>query len=409
MPRVIGRLNALAVSRMSAPGFHSDGGGLYLQVTRGGARTWVYRFMLRGKAREMGLGSLRDVSLAEARKRAAECRRSRSAGTDPINARMAERKEAELEAARALTFKECATAFIQDHSTSWRNAKHRAQWTSTLATYAFPVFGNLSVQAVDTALVMKALKPIWATKASTAARVRGRIESVLDWAKAHGNRTGENPARWRGHIENMLPALSKVRTVQHHKALPYREIGKFMEALHSHDATAARALELLILTATRTSEAINARWSEFDLEAGIWIVPAERMKAGREHRVPLSGATMSLLKSLPRDSKSDFLFMGGKRGKPLSNMAMLALLKRMDYSHITAHGFRSTFRDWAAEQTGHQRDVAEMALAHSISSKVEAAYRRGDLFEKRRRLMDDWAVYCNQAPSGQIVPIRRTA
>jgi integrase len=401
----MGRLNALAVSRASKPGFHCDGDGLYLQVTRSGARTWVYRFMLQGKAREMGLGPLRDVPLAEARKRATECRRLRSAGTDPIEARIAQRKEAALEAARSKTFKECAATYIQDHSASWRNAKHRAQWTSTLETYAYPVFGDLPVQAVDTTLVMKALKPMWDAKVSTAARLRGRIESVLDWAKAHGFRTGENPARWRGHIENMLPALSKVRAVQHHKALPYLEIGAFMKALRANEGVAAGALELLILTATRTSETINARWAEFDLEVGIWTVPAARMKAGREHRIPLSAAAISLLKTLP--SNGDFLFPGGKRGKPLSNMAMLALLKRMDYSHITAHGFRSTFRDWAAEQTNHSQDVAEMALAHTISNKVEAAYRRGDLFEKRKALMEDWSRYCTGVQPDNVINLRR--
>jgi integrase len=363
--------------------------------------------MLHGRAREMGLGSLNDVSLAEARKRAAECRLLKSGTTDPIEARRSERKEAELAAARALTFKECAEAYIESHRPSWRSAKHAAQWTSTLETYAFPVFGNLSVQAVDTALVMKVLEPIWVGKSSTASRLRGRIECVFDWAKAKGNRTGENPARWRGHIENMLPRLSKVRTVQHHKALPYSEIGKFMEALRGQEGTAARALELLILTATRTSEAIKARWPEFDLDESVWIVPADRMKAGRAHRIPLSGAAESLLKSLPRDSKNDFLFPGGKPGKPLSNMAMLALLKRIDHLHITAHGFRSSFRDWASEKTGHQRDVAEMALAHSISSKVEAAYRRGDLFEKRRKLMDDWAMQCEGPMSADILKLRR--
>jgi len=285
MARAIGKLSALSVSRMSAPGRHSDGGGLYLQISSSGARSWVFRFMLHGRAREMGLGSLRDVSLAEARKRAAEYRLVKSGIIDPIEARRNRRKETKLEAARALTFKDCAVAYIQAHRPSWRNAKHAAQWTSTLEVYTFPVSGSLSVQDVDTALVMKVLEPMLASKPSTAARLRGRIECVLDWAKAKGSRTGENLARWRGHIENMLPRLSKVRRVQHHKALPYGEIGKFMESLRAQENTAASALELLILTATRTSETVNAGWHEFDLEEGIWTVPADRMKAGRAHRM----------------------------------------------------------------------------------------------------------------------------
>src|SRR5579871_2289495 len=329
MPKNVGRLNALSASGNRSPGFHCDGGGLYLQVTRDGARTWVFRFMLNRKAREMGLGSLRDVSLAEARKRAADCRLSRSMGIDPIEARRSQRKEAELEAARALSFKDCAEAYIEAHRPAWRNAKHAAQWTSSLKTYAFPVLGSLSVQAVDTALVMKVLKPMWASKPSTAARLRGRIECVLDWAKANEYRTGENPARWRGHIENMLPALSKVRAVQHHKALPFQELARFMEVLRKERGTAASALELLILTATRTSETVNARWQEFDLDKGIWTIPAQRMKAGREHRVPLTGSAKTLLAALPRRGENDFLFIGGKRSKPLTHMAMPHLLARI--------------------------------------------------------------------------------
>ncbi len=412
MARVVGRLNALSVARIGTPGRHADGGGLYLQVCRGGGRSWVFRFMLHGYAREMGLGSLSDVSLAEARKRAAECRRLKSGEADPIEARRNGRRDAELEAARALTFKQCAEAYIEAHRPSWRNAKHAAQWTSSLETYAYPIFGSISVQAVDTTLVMKVLEPMWVSKPSTGARLRGRIECVLDWAKAKGSRSGENPARWRGHIENMLPRLSKIRVVRHHRALPYREIGDFMQRLRSQKGTAARALELLILTATRTGETINARWQEFDLEAKVkvWTVPAERMKAGgREHRIPLSEAAVRLLASLPRIDGCELLFPGAKRSKPLCHIAMLSLLERMDCSHITAHGFRSTFRDWVAEQTSHQGDVAEMALAHTISNKVEAAYRRGDLFEKRRTLMGDWARYCAKAPSADVVTLRQKA
>src|SRR5579859_2122395 len=407
MARPIGKLNALAVARLDAPGRHSDGGGLYVQISKEGARSWVYRFMLHSRAREMGLGSLSDVSLAEARKRAAECRLLKSAATDPIETRRRQRREAALEAARAVTFKECAEAYLEAHKPGWRNAKHIAQWGSTLERHAFPVFGALSVHAVDTGLVMRVLEPLWRSRPSTANRLRGRIECVLDWAKAKGYRTGENPARWRGHVENILPHLSKVRGVQHHKALPYEEIGEFMRALRAKECMAARALEFLILTATRTGETINARWAEFDRENRTWTIPGHRMKAGRDHRVPLSGAAMSLLATLPHDSMGDYLFPGAKRGKPLSNMAMLVLLKRMKCSHITAHGFRSTFRDWSAECTGHGHEVAEMALAHAISNKVEAAYRRGDLFEKRRLLMDDWANYCDGRNLAKVIQFKR--
>jgi len=408
MARVLGRLNALSVTRIRSPGRHADGGGLYLQICRNGGRSWVFRFMLQGRAREMGLGSANDLSLAEARKRAAECRRLKAEAADPIEARRNERKDAELEAARAITFKVCAEAYMEAHRPSWRNAKHAAQWASTLAMYAYPVFGNLPVQDVDTSLVLKVLQPIWASKHPTAARLLGRIESVLDWANAKGNRTGDNPARWHGLMENMLPRLSKTRTVKHHKALPYNEIGCFMKRLRGQDCTSASALELLILTATRTSETINARWQEFDLKAGIWTIPAERMKVGREHRVPLSSAALSLLASLPRIEGYDFLFPGAKLDKPLCNMAMLVLLKRMKCSHITAHGFRSSFRDWASETTGFPHEVCEMALAHTIANKAEAAYRRGDLLEKRQRLMEDWAQYCASAQRDNIIALRQS-
>jgi integrase len=399
MPKVIGRLSALSVARIRAPGRHADGGGLYLQVCRNGGRSWVFRFMLHGRAREMGLGSANDLSLAEARKRAAECRRLKAEAADPIEARRNERKEAELEAARALTFKECAEAYIAAHRPSWRNAKHAAQWPSSLETYAYPVFGSISIQAVDTTLVMKVLEPMWASIPSTAARLRGRIECILDWAKAKGNRTGENPARWRGHIENMLPRLSKIRVVQHHKALPYRDIGGFMAKLRGQNCMTARALELLILTA----ETINASWREFDLGEGVWTIPAERMKAGREHRIPLSSAALSLLASLPRIDGCDFLFPGVKRSKPICHIAMLALLRRMK-AEITVHGFRSSFRDWTSETTGFPHEVCEMALAHTIANKAEAAYRRGDLFEKRRKLVEAWARYLARPQGSNILP-----
>src|SRR3984893_7827475 len=394
MARRLNRLTAVQVRAVDEKGMYHDGGGLYLQVSAGGARSWIFRFMLDGRAREMGLGPVHAIPLADARKRAAECRRMRIDGIDPIEAQRKHRGWKKLEAAKAGTFDACAAAYIAAHHTSWRNAKHRDQWRNTLTSYAGPVFGSLSVQSIDVGLVMKALEPIWQTKTETASRLRGRIEAVLDWATVRGYRKGENPARWRGHLDKLLPARSKVRKVEHHPALPYDELADFVAALRSQGGIASRALEFLILTATRTGEVIDARWDEVDLGAKTWIVPAARMKAGREHRVPLSAATVTVLEQMKEIRESEFVFPGGKKGQPLSNMAMLAVLKRMDRSELTAHGFRSSFRDWAAERTNFPHEVAEMALAHTVSDKVEAAYRRGDLLQKRRQIMEAWARFC---------------
>jgi integrase len=410
MARASNRLSAVEVKNATEKGMYHDGGGLYLQVSAGGAKSWIFRFMLDGRAREMGLGPVRAIALAEARKRAGECRRLRLDGIDPIEARSTQRDQKKLEAAKAMTFDACAAAYIDAHKTGWQNAKHSEQWPSTLNTYASPVFGSLPVQAIDVGLLMKALEPIWQTKPETASRLRGRIEAVLDWATVRGYRKGENPARWRGHLDKLLPAPSKVRRVEHHAALPYDELADFSLALRSQEGIAARALEFLILTAARTGEVIGARWDEVDLEEKIWVVPAARMKAGREHRVPLSAAAVAVLEEMKQIRESEFVFPGGKKGKPLSNMAMLAVLKRMDRGELTAHGFRSSFRDWAAERTHFPREVAEMALAHTVGDKVEAAYRRGDLFGKRRQLMDAWARFCGTArPLAEVVPIRSRA
>ena len=306
--------------------------------------------------------------------------------------------ETRLNAAKAMTFRDCAARYIASHRAGWRNPKHAAQWEATLATYAGPVMGGLSVQAIDTALVLKVLEPIWTTKPETAGRVRGRIESVLDWAKVRGYRAGENPARWRGHLDKLLPARSKVRRVEHHAALPYAELPGFLMSLRDQEGIAARALEFAIVTAARTGEVIGARWSEIDLLEKIWTVPPGRMKAGKEHRVPLSARALAILEEMQphRHAEDSFVFPGAKLGRPLSNMAFLMLLRRMGRDDLTAHGFRSSFRDWAAERTNFPSEVAEMALAHMVGSKVEAAYRRGDLFEKRSRLMAAWATFCNE-------------
>jgi integrase len=394
MARKLNRLAAVEVRGIDKKGMHHDGGGLYLQVSASGAKSWIFRFTLDGRAREMGLGPVHAIPLAEARKRAAECRRMRLDGIDPIKARSEHRSWKKLEAAKGITFAACAAAYLDAHQDAWRNALHRKQWRTTLNNYAGPVFGSLPVQEVDLTLVMKALEPIWRTKCETASRVRGRIEAVLDWATVRGYRTGENPARWRGHLDKLLPARAKIQKVQHHPALPYVELADFMEALRGQHGIAARALEFLILTAARTGEIVGGRWDEVDLEEKIWTVPGERMKAGREHRVPLSAAALAILKRMKETRESDFVFPGGKKGMPLSNMAMLAVLKRMGRDDLTAHGFRSTFRDWAAECTDFRSEVVEMALAHTIENKVEAAYRRGDLFQKRRQLMEAWARFC---------------
>ncbi len=355
----------------------------------------------------MGLGPVTTLTLAEAREKARDCRKLLLDGIDPIDHRKGQRTQATLDAARAMTFQECAEAYIEAHRPSWKNPKHAAQWPSTLNAYAYPVFGNLPIADIDTALVMKAVEPIWSTKPETAGRVRGRIEAVLDWATARQYRQGENPARWRGHLDKLLPARGKVRRVKHFAALPYKELPAFMERLRDNDSISSRALEFTILTAARTGETIGALWSEFNLDDKVWILPPDRMKAGKEHRIPLSERALEILEALPREG--EYVFPGGRAKAPLSNMAMLNALRRLDDRKLTVHGFRSTFRDWCAEQTAYAHEVAEMALAHTVGDKVEAAYRRGDLFEKRRRLMADWAKYCQTSTLGEVVPIRGDA
>lgn len=399
MAQKIQRLTALAASRLSKPGLHADGAGLYLRVGRNGSRSWTFRFMLNGKAREMGFGGLHEVSLADARKKAGDARLLLSEGQDPLIQRsLNEKRRAAAEkrtAARSITFDQCAEAYIGAHEISWKNEKHRQQWRNTLATYVSPVFGNVPVQAVDTDHIVKAIEPIWSKKTETARRLRGRIEVILDWAKVRGFRNGENPAQWRGHLIHLLPGRTKVRPIKHHAALPHDQIPTFMAELRQAEGTAAAALEFLILTAARTGEVIYARWSEVDLRKRVWVVPAERMKGHREHRVPLSRAATVALTRI-KQPRGLYLFPGRAPDKPLSNMALLMTLGRMNCGDITAHGFRSTFRDWAAERTNFPREVVETALAHSIESKTEAAYRRTDFFEKRRQLMDLWAEYCGK-------------
>jgi integrase len=411
MARQIGKLSALQVTKLSKPGLYGDGGGLTLQITKTGAKSWLLRFMREGKAYGMGLGPTHTVSLQEARQKALEARKLLVEGINPLTAKKNSQIEAALESARMMTFNQCADAYIAAHTPGWKNAKHASQWTSTLATYASPVFGQMPVAEIDTALVVKCLAPIWESKTETASRLRGRIESVLGWATTSGYRTGENPARWKGHLDNLLATISKSSRSKHHPSLPWQQIIEFMSALSVRDGISARAIEFAILTACRSGEVRGARWLEFDLTGRIWTIPAERMKARREHEVPLSDAAMALLKLMPRDNE---LVFAGTKGQPLSDMSLTAVIRRMNGEAklawvdsngegITVHGFRSTFRMWAAETTTYPREVAEHALAHQLPDAVERAYQRGTQFAKRAALMADWGNYCRPGQANAVV------
>jgi integrase len=409
MPQLINRLDALKIKRALEPGYYADGAGLYLQVSAGGARSWIYRYTLNGRTRDMGLGSLLTSSLADARQAASETRKLRAAGIDPIEARKAQHGEKHAENVRKVTFRQEAEAYIEVHRSGWKNAKHAEQWRSTLETYVYPTFGDVSVADVDTGMIVKILEPIWSKKTETANRVRGRIERILSRAASRGHRAGENPARWRGHLENILPARGRVAPVRHHSALHYSEIGEFIGTLRSQAGIAARALEFTILCATRTVETIGADWSEFDRVGKVWTIPARRMKTRREHRIPLSSRAVDILEMLPRGTNARLVFTRPGDQAHLSNGAMLALLDRMGRGDVTTHGFRSTFKDWASEQTNFAPEVAEMALAHVVHDKVEAAYRRGDLFQKRRTLMDAWATFCEMPTAKSVTILQTTA
>lgn len=396
MPKKADELSALAVSRITKPGLTMVGGvaGLGLQVSAGGARSWILRAKVGALRRDIGLGGFPDVTLAQAREAARISRQQIAEGIDPVAEKR--RKRAALVATQAttITFEQAAEKYIAAHESEWKSAKHRAQWVTTLETYAHPVIGKMDVRDIAQAHVLAILEPIWTTKTETAVRLRSRIELVLDWATARKYRSGENPARWRGHLDHLLAKPSKAKKVVHHAALPFKEIGAFMKSLRDVTGVAARALEFTVLNAARSGEVRGATWDEVDLDAKVWTVPAARMKAGREHRVPLSEASLALLLSTPKDRRAGLLFPGSK-GQPLSDMSLTAVLRRMNRKDITVHGFRSTFRDWASETTSYPNEVVEMALAHTIGSAVEAAYRRGDLFRKRQDLMVDWAKACN--------------
>jgi integrase len=410
MSREINLLSAVKVAKLKEPGMHHDGGGLYLQIRASGdgvTRSWVYRFRAGDKLRDMGLGSAGTVSLAEARRAAEKARGLRQQGIDPIDARQADRAS-RASARTGITFEKAAAAYIASHRAGWHNDRHAGQWETTLSTYAYPTIGHLSVADVNTDRVLEVLRPIWTTIPVTADRLRARIEAVLDSAKTLNQRSGENPARWKGHLVHLLQSRSRVRKIKHHHpALPYEQMAAFMTSLRAQDGLAARALEFTILTAARSGEVIGMRWSEIDEAQKMWIVPAERMKGGRFHRVFLSDQALAILNNMrPSRAISPFVFPGAKSTQPMSPTVMLQVIRRMNETanpkwidpkeegrEVVTHGFRSTFRDWVAEETSFPGDVAEMALAHIAEDEVEAAYRRGDLFEKRRKLMAAWAEY----------------
>jgi integrase len=420
MARQQQRLSALQVTKLTKPGLYGDGGGLTLQITLTGAKSWLFRYMVAGRPFAMGLGPIHTVSLAEARQKALEARKLRLDGINPLAAKKQNQIAAALAEAKMMTFDQCAEAYILAHKAGWKNAKHADQWTNTLNTYASPVFGHLPVAEIDTGLVVKCLAPIWESKTETASRLRGRIESVLGWATTSGYRTGENPARWKGHLENLLATISKSSRTKHHPSLPWQRIGAFMSALRAREGVSARAVELAILTACRSGEVRGARWAEFDMAGKVWTIPAERMKAKREHQVPLSDAALALLESMPKASDDDVVFAGTK-GQLLSDMSLTAVLRRMNGDAkpvwtdangegVTVHGFRSSFRMWAAETTNYPREVAEHALAHQLPDAVERAYQRGSQFAKRAALMAEWAAYCAAVQNDAVVkPIRGAA
>ncbi|VVP57376.1 Prophage integrase IntS [Pseudomonas fluorescens] len=419
----MGKLTAKQIENLAAPGTYEDGDGLRLFIKPNGKKYWVLRFQLAGKRREMGLGTYPAIGLKEARQKSSDQRRLLRDGIDPLQARDDERTAQQVaehqRIRKSVTFQDVSNDYIEAHRAGWKNVKHAQQWTNTLATYAAPVIGDLATSQITTEHLLEILKPIWSSKAETASRVRNRIELVLDAAKARGLRDGENPARWRGHLDKLLPPSSKAKRTQNHPALPYSELSRFMQALNSVEGLSACALKMTILTACRTSEVLGADWSEVDVKTKLWTIPAARMKAGKVHTVPLSDALIALLEGLPRIKGSSLLFPGARKGRPISNMAMLMTLRRMDQKDlddqgkgwrdsndkvITAHGFRSTFRDWAAECTHYAREVCEMSLAHVVANGAEAAYWRSDLLEKRRTLMADWADFVTPKVNGAAIP-----
>jgi integrase len=430
MARQTERLSSARVKH-AKPGMHADGGGLYLQVGAGKERgqlnrSWLFRFRRAGRERQMGLGSLNTIGLAEARAAAEECRKLTREGKDPIEVRNASRASQHVAKAKSVTMEWCSVAYMATHEAGWRNAKHRAQWSSTLATYAYPIIGKLPVEAVDTGLVMQILQPLWTDKNETASRVRGRVEVILDWAKVNGHRGGDNPARWRGHLDHLLPARRKVRKGGHHPALPYAQIPEFVAELRRQEGLAAKCLEFTILTAARSGESRGIPWEgEIDITSKLWTVPGHRIKGERKHEVPMTAPALAVIEYMRSVRQNDYVFPGDKPDEPLSDMALTETIRRMNQARekagkppwvdpneggreVVPHGFRSSFRDWAGEITNFPDSVAEAALAHAKGDKVEAAYQRGTMLQRRRKLMDAWARYCNTpaAVADNIVPMQ---
>jgi integrase len=408
MARLGNRLAAAFVAKVTTPGWYPDGHGLYLLVGKTGGKSWVYRYKRPGQRlnTDMGLGPLHTVSLADARRKALACRQQRLDGIDPL-AERSRRRQAQ-QGPESVTFEWCARQYILAHSAGWKDGgKSAAQWGSSLATYVVPVFGRRPVQEIDTGLVMQVLEPIWREKTETASRVRRRIESILDWATTRGHRQGENPARWRGHIENLLPRPSKVRSTQHHAALPSDELPAFLDALKCRQGVSPRAVEFVTLTCARTAEAINATWAEVDFAERVWTIPASRMKGGAEHRVPLSPQAIAVLERMAEIRQSDFVFSGQAAGGPLRQSAMRMLLKQMGCNNTTIHGIRSSFSTWAHERTSFAPEIIEASLAHKVGNAVERAYRRGDFFNKRRRLMEAWGEFVTKpATNAEVIKLR---
>lgn len=406
MPRKAPELAAVAVKRLTKPGLYAVGGvaGLHLQVRGVDARSWILRATVGGKRRDIGLGGFPDVPLADAREKARHTRAQIEQGIDPVNVKREARSALEAAQKKEITFEQSAREYIAAKQGEWKNAKHSQQWGNTLESYAYPIIGKMQVKDVELSHIIKILEPIWSDKTETAKRLRGRVEAVLDWAKVRGYRNGENPARWKGFLDTILPAPGKIAKKDHHKALPVDKVGQFMQDLALRDGMSARALEFLVLTAARSGEVRGATWDEIDLKNGVWIIPAQRMKAGKEHRIPLSKKAVSILESLPRFKGVNVCFATA-RGGQLSDMALTAVMRRMELDAVP-HGFRSSFRDWAAERTNYPREIAEQALAHTIG-KVEAAYRRTDMLEKRRRMMEEWARFCATVQAdGEVIAIR---
>ncbi|MEC8848762.1 MAG: integrase arm-type DNA-binding domain-containing protein [Pseudomonadota bacterium] len=408
MPKKASELSPLAVKRLTSPGMHAVGGvgGLYLQVTASGARSWILRAMVGGKRRDLGLGGFPDVSLAQARERAQADRDLIRQGVDPAEQRKRARLDLITAQAKSMTFAEAARQCHAKRSHEFRNAKHRAQWWATLETYALPMIGQLPVADIELAHVLRVLEPIWHTKTETATRLRQRMEAVLSWATVSGFRSGDNPARWAGNLKEVLPTPSKIATTKHHRALPWQDVPAFMAALRDRQGMAARALEFAILTGARSGEVRGARWDEIDLDARLWTIPGERMKAGRTHRVPLTPDAVAMLEALPRMEGCAFVFPA-PRGGQLSDMALAAVTRRMG-ADCVPHGFRSSFKDWARSSTRFADEVSELALAHISTDATRAAYARDGLMPQRAKLMAAWATYLGAQPvaNSKVTPMR---